>query len=111
VTLSTTLDYVLGATVAAQGRPTISEASFISLYFTCKIPLLGVEPRGFEPLTSAVQRRHDSLLEVSRVYKIPANKYIISEAVFSRFQDIHSGCCTVAAHKVRSIRLEPAAFC
>ena len=28
---------------------------------------LRVEPRGFEPLTSAVQRRCDSLLEVSRV--------------------------------------------
>ena len=65
-----------------------------------------VEPRGFEPLTSAVQRRHDSFPEVSRACKIPANKHIISEAVFPIFQDIHSGCCTVAAHRVRSTGLE-----
>src|ERR687885_1235635 len=47
-----------------------------------------------DSLTSAVQRRHDSFPEVSRTSKIPANKHIISEAVFSRFQDIHLGCCT-----------------
>jgi hypothetical protein len=32
-----------------------------------------VEPRGFEPLTSAVQRRHDTLLDLSAVCKIAAN--------------------------------------
>jgi hypothetical protein len=56
-----------------------------------------VEPRGFEPLTSAVQSQHDSFPEVSRACKIPANSCILCSTVFSRFQDIHSGCCTVAA--------------
>ena len=65
-----------------------------------------MEPRGFEPLTSAVQKRHDSFPEVSRNCKIPANKHIISEAVFPIFQDIRSGCCTVAAHRIRSTGLE-----
>jgi hypothetical protein len=37
----------------------------------------GVEPRGFEPLTSAVQRRHNSLLEVAGGCKIPANTLIL----------------------------------
>jgi hypothetical protein len=47
--------------------------------------------------------------EVSRVCKIPANKHIISKIVFSTFQDISLGCCTVAAHRARS-GLEPTPF-
>ena len=60
-----------------------------------------VEPRGFEPLTSAVQRRCDSLLECSRACKIPANRRILPITHFSTFQEIYSGCCTVAAQTVR----------
>ena len=56
-----------------------------------------VEPRGFEPLTSAVQRRQDTLPEVSGACKMPANCRICPSARFSRFQEIYSGCCTVAA--------------
>ena len=79
-----------------------------------------VEPRGFEPLTSAVQRRQVTLPEVSGACKIAANCRICPSARFSRFQEIYSGCCTVAAqtlpllppHKVRedrypTSRLEP----
>ena len=68
--------------------------------FPADQPFFGVEPRGFEPLTSAVQRRPDSLPELSRVCKTPANSCICSSALFSRFQTIHSGCCTVAAQQV-----------
>jgi hypothetical protein len=57
-----------------------------------------VEPRGFEPLTSAVQRRHHTLLELSVGFKTPANHRISTSAHFPAFQEIHSGCCTVAAH-------------
>ncbi len=57
----------------------------------------GMEPRGFEPPTSAVQRRRDTLLELSDVCKIPANKRISTLSPFLGFQDIYSGCCTVAA--------------
>jgi hypothetical protein len=32
-----------------------------------------VEPRGFEPLTSAVQRQNDALLELSSTFEMPAN--------------------------------------
>jgi hypothetical protein len=56
-----------------------------------------VEPRRFEPLTSAVQRRHDTLPDLSRVCKRPANKRISTLWLFLIFQKIYSGCCTVAA--------------
>jgi hypothetical protein len=63
--------------------------------------LFEVEPRGFEPLTSAVQSQYGSLLEVSRVCKIPANKQNDVLTLSLRFQDIYSGCCTVAAQAQR----------
>jgi hypothetical protein len=56
-----------------------------------------VEPRGFEPLTSAVQRRRVTLLEVSGVCRIPAIERLSALSIFLAFQDIYSGCCTVAA--------------
>jgi hypothetical protein len=56
-----------------------------------------VEPRGFEPLTSAVQRRHDALLDLSEFCKIPANSCISVLTLFPACQNIYSGCCTVAA--------------
>jgi hypothetical protein len=52
---------------------------------------------GFEPLTSSASRKRDCLLGVSRAYKIPANRGILFTKPFLTFQDIHSGCCTVAA--------------
>jgi hypothetical protein len=55
------------------------------------------EERGIEPLTSAVQRRRNTLLELSGVYKTPANKRISALKLFLGFQGIYSGCCTVAA--------------
>ncbi len=62
-----------------------------------------MEPRGFEPLTSAVQRRHDTLLDVSGVCKISANTHIPCSTLFLGLQSIHSGCCTVAAQMVLTI--------
>jgi hypothetical protein len=59
--------------------------------------LLRVEPRGFEPLTSAVQRRHNTLLELSGDCKIVANRRVLPITHSPRFQDVYSGCCTVAA--------------
>jgi hypothetical protein len=56
-----------------------------------------VEPRGFESLTSAVHRRRDALLELSRVCKIPAKPVVSALMLFLSFQEIYSGCCTVAA--------------
>jgi hypothetical protein len=62
------------------------------------VPRVG--PRGFEPLTSAVQRRHDALLELSGVCKIAANTHIFCAMPFPSVREIYSGCCTVAAHIV-----------
>ncbi len=58
----------LGISSAASNHPS---------RFTCKSAHFLVEPRGFEPLTSAVQRRQDSLPEVSGACKIPANRRIL----------------------------------
>ena len=56
-----------------------------------------VEPRGLEPLASAVQRRRDTFLGLSAVCKIAANKRIYCMTLFAGFQDIGLICCTVAA--------------
>ena len=56
-----------------------------------------VEPRGVEPLTSAVQKRHDALLELSTDFKVSANPIFLAIVHFLSFQIIYSGCCTVAA--------------
>jgi hypothetical protein len=88
---------VRGNRLVSKG-PELLSALSSSPTFTCKWRSLQVEPRGFEPPTSAVQSLHNSFPEVSRACKIPANNYILFTTVFSRFQDIRPGCCTVAAH-------------
>ena len=52
---------------------------------------------GFEPAASAVRRQHDGLLELSGACKTPANSRISVLNLFPSFQEIYSGCCTVAA--------------
>jgi endonuclease III len=59
-------------------------ATFYSLLFTCKTQVFEVEPRGFEPLASAVQRRRDALLDLSGVCKKTANHCIFSSRLFSQ---------------------------
>jgi hypothetical protein len=59
-----------------------------------------VEPRGVEPLTSAVQRRIVSLLGVSGACKTAAKARVSFMTLFSSFQVIYSGCCAVAAQMV-----------
>ena len=60
-------------------------------------PFLGVGDAGFEPATSAVWRQWDSLLQVSRDCKVPANSRICVLSLFPTFPEIYPGCCTVAA--------------
>jgi hypothetical protein len=60
-----------------------------------------VDPRGLEPLSSAMRGRGNSLLEVAGACKTPANKGILMMLLFSVFQEIYSGCCTVAARTLR----------
>ena len=64
-----------------------------------------VEPRGFEPLTSAVQRRCNSLQELSGGYETPANVGFLAQRRCSTFLEIYSGCCTVAAQVGESHRV------
>jgi hypothetical protein len=70
-----------------------------------------LEPRGFEPLTSAVQKRHNTLLERSVTCRIPANSRISASALFPVFQEIHSGTdkqtLTGTREAGSSIDLEP----
>jgi hypothetical protein len=56
-----------------------------------------VNPRGLEPLTSAVQRRRDRFQQLSQPCKIPANEPIPEKTLCCGFQVINPGCCTVAA--------------
>ena len=56
-----------------------------------------MEPMGFEPTPSAVQRRQDTLLGLSGVCKIAANSCIPVLTHFPAFLEIYSGCYTVAA--------------
>jgi hypothetical protein len=60
-----------------------------------------VEPRGFEPLASTVQKRYDTLQELSGACKTPAKAQFSSFMPFPRFQALYSGCCTVAAQTLR----------
>jgi hypothetical protein len=66
---------------------------------TCKSRIFLVEPRELEPLASAVQRRHHTLLALSGVCKMAAKARISFSTLFPGFQEISSGCCTAAAHE------------
>src|SRR5215212_2100522 len=59
--------------------------------------LYEVGDAGFEPATSAVRRRRDGLQELSTGFKIPAKPLDPALMLFSSFQELYSGCCTVAA--------------
>jgi hypothetical protein len=59
--------------------------------------MITLEPMGFEPTPSAVQRRRVTLLEVSGVCRYPANERFSASSLFPTFQESYSGCCTVAA--------------
>ncbi len=61
--------------------------------------LLGARSVGLELATSSLSGKHDALLELPRVCKIPANIHILKQTLFPSFQDIYPGCCTVAAHE------------
>ena len=92
-----------GCSTVALRSPGVHPGLLSVLYVSPANPhLLRVEPRGFEPLTSAVQRRQGSLLELSGVCKISANTHIFCVMPFPSFQDIYSGCCTIAAHVMLS---------
>ena len=61
-----------------------------------------VEPRGFEPLTSAVQRRILKFANVRRCSKIPANKHILSYKLSWLFAVVRPGWCQIGVNCRRS---------
>jgi hypothetical protein len=66
-----------------------------------KQTLFGVDPTRLELVSSAMRERHEGLQGFSGACKTPANKGILMMLLFSVFQQIYSGCCTVAARTLR----------
>ena len=71
---------------------------FLLRVLPAKCNVLRVGLPGLEPGTSSLSEKHNTLQEVSRVCKIPANKDILLLTLFPSFPIIYPGCCTVAAH-------------
>jgi hypothetical protein len=66
-----------------------------SLRFACNSYISRVEPRGFEPLTSAVQRRLNRSAEVHRRSENRLHKRPPTDSQLSLFADVHPGNCQV----------------
>ena len=90
-------------TVGVQKAKRVSQTLLTFCVLLANPLVFKVEPRGLEPLASAVQRRHHTLLELSVECKTAAKARISFMTLFPSFQVIYSGCCTVAAHLLPSI--------
>jgi hypothetical protein len=64
-----------------------------------------VDPTRLELVTSAMRGRHEGLQGFSGACKRPTNSGILLAILFSTFQEIYSGCCTVAAQRLRLLHL------
>jgi hypothetical protein len=96
--LSSCDDPELGCSTVAVNRPGTPSGPYITSHvLPANLWKNRVDPRGLEPLTSAMRERHDSLLEVSGDCKIPANDDVSVLTRFPAFQEIYPGCCTVNA--------------
>src|SRR5918998_3286384 len=62
---------------------------------------LEVEPRGVEPLTSAVQSQIHNVVVVRRCSKTPANKHILTSALSCLFAVVRVGWCTTGVSETR----------
>jgi hypothetical protein len=60
---------------------------------------IGVGLPGLEPGTSSLSEKRDTFPRSSWPCKLPANKGNWSMTLSLTFQEIYSGCCTVAAHR------------
>src|ERR687893_154279 len=83
---------------AAQGSLVSIRVAHFCFAFYCKTEYFRSGVEGFESPTSAVQKRHHTLLGLSEAYNVPAKMHISCFAPLLSFQVIYSGCCTVAAH-------------
>jgi hypothetical protein len=91
-----------GAALLHRGPNVYLESSFILTSFLQNSIFSGVGDAGFEPATSAVQRRQDRLPEVSEDCKFRAKLRICASTHFSGFQKIYSGCCTEVTACIRA---------
>jgi hypothetical protein len=77
----------------------------LTIWFGARISLyerdLLVEPRGFEPLTSAVQRRRQGVPGVSGRFKIPLSRPNSRVLSFSLFTDVRPGNCQISVRVSR----------
>ena len=62
--------------------------------FPAKTTLSGVEPRGFEPLTSAVQNQSSNITRVCRCSKTRAKRCILCANISRLFTAVRAGWCT-----------------
>jgi hypothetical protein len=60
-----------------------------------------VEPRGVEPLTSAVQSQIQNVVVVRRCSKTAANKHILSSRLSCLFVVVRVGWCTTGVNELR----------
>ena len=60
-----------------------------------------VEPRGFEPLTSAVQSQGPTIVDVCRCSKLPANNHILSSRLSCLFAVVRLGWCTTGVQEAQ----------
>jgi hypothetical protein len=89
-----------GCSSACSTKPRASsEASSHSSRFTCKLRLFRVEPRGFEPLTSAVQSQIHNVVVVRWSSESAANKHILSCELSCLFAAVHVGWCTTGVNR------------
>jgi hypothetical protein len=77
--------------------PAVSKLHFGET-FPAKQRIPTVEPRGFEPLTSAVQRRTLNVAVVRRCLEIPANKPIIPKLRPPMFAVVRLGWCQIGVN-------------
>src|SRR5918997_1722613 len=75
----------------------------LGINFPAKQQTFGVEPRGFEPLTSAVQRRIYNVVVVHCCSKTSANKHILLWVLSPVFAVVRPGWCQIGVNWCRYI--------
>src|SRR5215211_1353765 len=76
-----------------------SQGVHLASYFSCKSAHFGVEPRGFEPLTSAVQSQGHNVVVVRWRSQIPAKWRIFLQTCSCLFAVVRVGWCTTGVQE------------
>jgi hypothetical protein len=105
--LGTRANSILGCSTGAVNRPeALSGHTDIFYVLPANIRKKRVDPRGLEPLTSAMRERHEGLQEFSGVCKMPANGSILMRGTFLGISEyllgLLHGCCTAGKACIRT---------